>query len=109
MENVSHFDIDACPADGGACVHAFTPNITHILQGLTPDTTYNIHVRSATEEDKELSFGPATTVSATTTLLPAIADVVIRATCDHFIIASWDYALEGVTGFLLNLCTEGQA
>ncbi|KAH7939833.1 hypothetical protein HPB52_018011 [Rhipicephalus sanguineus] len=109
VENVSHFDIDACPADGGACVHAFTPNVTHILQGLTPDTTYNIHVRSATEEDKELSFGPATTVSATTTLLPAISDVVIRATCDHFIIASWDYALEGVTGFLLNLCTEGQA
>ncbi|KAL1482661.1 hypothetical protein MTO96_014115, partial [Rhipicephalus appendiculatus] len=64
---------------------------------------------NAIEEDKELSFGPATSVSATTTLLPGISDVVIRATCDHFIIASWDYASEGITGFLLNLCTEGQA
>uniref|UniRef100_A0A224YUZ9 Cell adhesion molecule n=1 Tax=Rhipicephalus zambeziensis TaxID=60191 RepID=A0A224YUZ9_9ACAR len=108
-DNVTQFDIDACPADGGACVHAFTSNTTHILRGLTPETTYKIHVRSAVEEDKELSFGHATTVSATTTLLPEISDVVIRATCDHFIIASWDYASEGITGFLLNLCTEGQA
>ncbi|XP_049511381.1 uncharacterized protein LOC119464246 [Dermacentor silvarum] len=109
QDAVSHFDIDACPSDGGACVHAYTPNVTHILEGLTPDTTYKIEVRSAVEEEKELSFGPASAVSATTTLLPAITDVVVRATCDSFIVASWNYSVEGITGFLLNLCAEGQS
>lgn len=109
QDAVSHFDIDACPSDGGACVHAYTPNVTHILEGLTPDTTYKIQVRSAVEEEKELSFGPASAVSATTTLLPAISDVVVRATCDSFIVASWNYSVEGITGFLLNLCAEGQS
>lgn len=107
-DSVSHFDIDACPSDGGACVHAFTPNVTHVLQGLTPETSYNISVRSAREEDKELSFGPVATVSAATTLLPAVTDVAIRATCDSFVVASWNYSVEGITGFVLNLCTEGQ-
>nr|XP_037273297.1 uncharacterized protein LOC119165217 [Rhipicephalus microplus] len=108
-DNVTHFDIDACPAEGGACVHAFTSTTGHILGGLNPETSYKIHVRSAIEEEKELSFGPRTTVEATTTMLPGISDAVIRATCDHFIIASWNYTFESVTGFLLNLCTEGEA
>ncbi|XP_054933681.1 collagen alpha-1(XII) chain-like [Dermacentor andersoni] len=108
QDAASHFDIDACPSDGGACVHGYTPNVTHILEDLTPDTNYEIKVRSATEEEKELSFGPASTVSATTSGLPAVSDVVVRATCDSFIVTSWNYSVEGITGFLLNLCAEGR-
>ncbi|XP_077492457.1 von Willebrand factor A domain-containing protein 1-like [Amblyomma americanum] len=107
--SVSHFDIDACPTDGGACVHVYTDDWSHLIRGLTPETTYNIHVRSVTEEEKELSFGPASNVSATTMQLPALDNVSVRATCDSFIIASWNYSLEGITGFLLNLCAGGQS
>ncbi|KAK8762049.1 hypothetical protein V5799_026680 [Amblyomma americanum] len=41
--------------------------------------------------------------------LPALDNVSVRATCDSFIIASWNYSLEDITGFLLNLCADGQS
>ncbi|XP_077530191.1 fibronectin-like [Haemaphysalis longicornis] len=107
QEPVFHYDVEACPADGGACVLAKTQNTTIGFEDLTPATTYTIRVRSATQEDEELAFGPRSKISATTEPLPPLSGVSVRATCDSFIVASWNYSVEGITGFELNLCTDG--
>lgn len=103
-----HFEIDVCPESGGVCFHMGTRNNTHVLEKLTPDTAYNIIVRSVTEEGKELTFGPRSNVSARTEALPPIADVSLKDTCDGFVVSSWSYPFQDITGFELAFCTEGQ-
>ncbi|KAK8763251.1 hypothetical protein V5799_034138 [Amblyomma americanum] len=93
--SVSHFDIDACPTDGGACVHVYTDDWSHLIRGLTPETTYNIHVRSVTEEEKELSFGPASNVSATTMqLLPRLDGFEVEAVSLREVRATWKVPID---------------
>ncbi|XP_077493272.1 fibronectin-like [Amblyomma americanum] len=106
-EEVNGYTVHAYSKEAGF-VQVDTNETFVILTNLSPVQTYTIEVKVVKKEGDKLSTGVPVLVSATTTALGAPTNVLLQATCDHHILASWDYAGDPPTGFELKLCEEGQ-